>query len=73
MKNAFYLIFKLFSFLRFLNFSPTFLVMLENVLIRKLMLILKLMISSTGKLIITIHMLKKLRQLDNETWSFKRI
>ena len=65
MKNVFYisysisyfLYFILFSFLRYLNICPDFLVTEKNGLRRKLRLISKFMTSQTGQQVITIHIL----------------
>ena len=48
---------KLFSFLWYLDFVLTYLVMLENSLIRKIRLISKFFMSQNGKQILTIHTL----------------
>ena len=48
-RNAFYFMLKVFSFLRYLHFWPNFLVMQENSSMRKLRLISKLMTSQIGQ------------------------
>ena len=57
MKNAFYLMLKVLSFLRYLHFSPDLLLILKSGLLRKQRLISNFMTSQTGQQIITIQIL----------------
>ena len=59
---------KLFLFLKYLNFCPDLFGHAENSLTKKLRLISKFMTSSTGKQIITIHILLNITYVTQNTY-----
>ena len=74
MTSAFYFILKVLSYLRYLHFSPNFLVMQENGLIRKLKFVSKLMTSNIGKQMITIHIFPNIsRSKDSQEMKLVRL